>query len=146
MLRGARDVAANPSNMSSLEGFWDKNRDEQDARRSRGSPDDHDETETTTETPQTSYSRTRGMSDAPVMLHRGRSLSTNHPATSIPQFLETFGPLVFPLYRAALLRQRILILGEAPVMTNCHFGTSTIRSLCFLANVSKCIFYLFLPR
>ena len=47
---------------------------------------------------------------------------SNHPASSLPVFLNLFGPLVFPLYRAALLRKRILFVGDAPVEEACHFG------------------------
>ncbi len=42
--------------------------------------------------------------------------------------LDTFGPLVFPIYRAALLRKRILISCHAPVRQMCDFGTSTLIS------------------
>ena len=35
--------------------------------------------------------------------------------------LDTFGPLIFPLYRASLLRKRILLMGSPPVQRNCNF-------------------------
>ncbi|KAI9660538.1 MAG: hypothetical protein M1821_009889 [Bathelium mastoideum] len=50
-----------------------------------------------------------------------QSLHPAHPARSILRFLDTFGPLAFPLYRAALLRKRILILAEPPVRETCNF-------------------------
>jgi hypothetical protein len=37
--------------------------------------------------------------------------------------MDSFGPLIFPLYRAALLRKRILFMGEAPVHGACNYGT-----------------------
>jgi hypothetical protein len=44
----------------------------------------------------------------------------DHPALSIPLLLDSFGPLIFPLHRAALLRKRILFLGSTPVQKNCN--------------------------
>ena len=52
------------------------------------------------------------------------SHSSDHPALAIPAFLDTFGPLAFPLYRAALLRKRILFVGNAPVEQACNFSKS----------------------
>lgn len=49
-------------------------------------------------------------------------MSPHHPALSLPIFLDTFGPLIFPLYKAALLRKRILLVGQAPVELACNFG------------------------
>ena len=49
-------------------------------------------------------------------------LSPEHPALAMHDFLDTFGPLIFPLYRAALLRKRILLLGHPPVQQLCNFG------------------------
>ena len=49
-------------------------------------------------------------------------LSRYHPAWSLTNLLDTFGPLIFPIYRAALLRQRILISGHVPVRETCNFG------------------------
>ena len=74
------------------------------------------------ERPHQGYIRNRGMSDAPAKLGFTQSLSEAHPAKSLPTFLKAFGPLVFPLYRAALLRKRILLVGEAPVHINCNYG------------------------
>jgi hypothetical protein len=51
-----------------------------------------------------------------------QTLQKHHPALSLPDYIEAFGPLVFLLYRAALLRQRILIVGDTPVEENCNFG------------------------
>lgn len=51
-------------------------------------------------------------------------LAPYHPALSLPDFVENFGPLMFPLYRASLLRKRILIVTEAPVQTSCDYGRS----------------------
>jgi len=65
---------------------------------------------------------------------KGRSLSTatavladqilppEHPALSVLEYLDTFGPLVFPLHRLALLRKRILLVKSPPVQLTCDFG------------------------
>ena len=60
-----------------------------------------------------------------------RTLSQHHPATALPILFKLFGPLVFPLYRAALLRKRILLVGEAPVEVNCNlvYAISVLSSI-----------------
>lgn len=69
--------------------------------------------------------RNRAFSDAIVLENSRPALTPFHPASSLPDFVESFGPLIFPLYRAALLRKRILIMAEAPVQTPCNYGIST---------------------
>jgi hypothetical protein len=66
--------------------------------------------------------RNRAFSDAMVLETFRPALTPFHPASSLPDFLECFGPLIFPLYRAALLRKRILFMVEAPVHTPCNYG------------------------
>ncbi|KAJ5970239.1 uncharacterized protein N7479_000157 [Penicillium vulpinum] len=66
-------------------------------------------------------SRNRAFSDAMVLETFRPALTPFHPASSLPDFTECFGPLIFPLYRAALLRKRILFMGEAPVHTSCNY-------------------------
>jgi hypothetical protein len=46
-----------------------------------------------------------------------------HPAYSILGYLDTFGPLVFPLHRIALLRKRVLVITPPPVRGPCEYGT-----------------------
>jgi hypothetical protein len=70
--------------------------------------------------------RNRATSDATPLSSSPQTLSPYHPALSLPEFITTFGPLVFPLYRAALLRKRILIVGEAPVQMPCNFGLARL--------------------
>ncbi|KAL7272022.1 hypothetical protein RUND412_005192 [Rhizina undulata] len=48
-------------------------------------------------------------------------LSPHHPARSLGEFIDVLGPLLFPLYRAALCRKRILIITTAPVERACKF-------------------------
>ncbi|KAJ6043203.1 hypothetical protein N7460_004558 [Penicillium canescens] len=65
--------------------------------------------------------RTRAFSDAMVLETFRPALTPFHPASSLPGLMDCFGPLIFPLYRAALLRKRILFMGEAPVHTACNY-------------------------
>jgi hypothetical protein len=92
------------------------------------------------------HSRNRSASDGTALLPPGHNLSAYHPAWSLPDLLETFGPLIFPIHRAALLRKRILIVVHAPVEETCNFGgsifffqiaanTITVYDLSVLSNI-----------
>ncbi|KAI5291976.1 hypothetical protein KEM55_008188, partial [Ascosphaera atra] len=50
-----------------------------------------------------------------------KTLAPLHPALSLSEFLDQFGPLVFPLYRQALLRKRVLFVGDPPVHSACDY-------------------------
>ncbi|KAK2733619.1 hypothetical protein FQN55_003301 [Onygenales sp. PD_40] len=67
------------------------------------------------------FTRSRALSDATALMSSKQALAPHHPASSLPELIDTFGPLIFPLYRAALLRKRILLVGEAPVEESCNF-------------------------
>ena len=67
--------------------------------------------------------RSRALSDAAGFSFRENVLSDDHPAMSMPEFLDKFGPLAFPVYRAALLRKRVLLVGSAPIQRSCNYGT-----------------------
>ncbi|RUS27379.1 hypothetical protein BC938DRAFT_483337, partial [Jimgerdemannia flammicorona] len=45
-----------------------------------------------------------------------------HPAHRFPEFVRLFGPNVFVLWKAALLKRRIVFLVPAPVERGCYFG------------------------
>lgn len=66
--------------------------------------------------------RSRAFSDAIVLETPRPALTPFHPASSLPDFLDCFGPLLFPLYRAALLRKRVLFMAEVPVHAPCNYG------------------------
>jgi hypothetical protein len=66
--------------------------------------------------------RTRGLSSSIMLSPANQTLSEYHPAHSILDYLDTFGPLAFPLHRAALLRKRILLVTPAPVKLTCEYG------------------------
>lgn len=68
------------------------------------------------------HGRNRSASDGTALLPPGHNLSAYHPAWSLSALLNTFGPLIFPIQRAALLRKRILITTHAPVEEACNFG------------------------
>jgi len=68
------------------------------------------------------HGRLRSASDGAALLPPGNNLSAYHPAWSLLHLLETFGPLIFPIHRAAILRKRILITTHAPVEQTCNFG------------------------
>jgi hypothetical protein len=69
------------------------------------------------------HARNRSASDGAALIPPGHRLSPFHPAWSLTSLLDTFGPLIFPIHRAALLRKRILISCHAPVHEVCNFGT-----------------------
>lgn len=70
--------------------------------------------------------RSRALSDAAGFSARDHRLSPDHPALSMLDFLDTFGPLIFPLYKAALLRKRILLMGSVPIQRSCNFGAKDV--------------------
>jgi len=65
--------------------------------------------------------KTRSLSTATAIV-ADQTLPPSHPALSILKYLDTFGPLVFPLHRAALLRKRILLVKPPPVQLTCNYG------------------------
>ena len=72
--------------------------------------------------PGKAHIRNRSASDGTALIPPGHRLSPFHPAWSLTALLDTFGPLIFPIHRAALLRKRILISCHAPVHEICNFG------------------------
>ncbi|KAI3393328.1 hypothetical protein diail_4461 [Diaporthe ilicicola] len=77
------------------------------------------------------HARNRSASEGAALLPPGHSLSPFHPAWSLNRLLDTFGPLIFPIQRAALLRKRILISTHAPVHEACNF----VYDISILANI-----------
>ncbi|KAI1001038.1 hypothetical protein K3495_g7162 [Podosphaera aphanis] len=68
----------------------------------------------------------------------GKEDSMIDPRWDIASLLETFGPLIFPIHRAALLRKRILIMTCAPVKEtcNCVYGISVLSTISHLSTQS----------
>ncbi|KAL1630290.1 hypothetical protein SLS56_005115 [Neofusicoccum ribis] len=67
------------------------------------------------------YGRSRGLSNVTAFHPTHETLDVAHPALSIIKYIDTFGPLVFPLLRLALLRQRVLFVTPPPVRLACEF-------------------------
>lgn len=58
----------------------------------------------------------------PASTRQDHYLPSSHPATTIHEVFEIFGPLIFPLHRAAILRKRILFLCSPPLKRVCNLG------------------------
>ncbi|KAL8794157.1 MAG: hypothetical protein Q9195_003225 [Heterodermia aff. obscurata] len=124
----ARVLVKNPENTQPLEDFWEQHQvhDEDDPtqkdfevtspsfdknKRNEGQPSPNGQPRT----------RNRAISTAFALAPSGQGVASHHPALSLPSFLDAFGPLIFPLYKAALLRRRILLVGHAPVELTCNY-------------------------
>ncbi|EEH08518.1 conserved hypothetical protein [Histoplasma capsulatum G186AR] len=115
----ARSLADDSDNTEPLSAYWETHQLSEDTV---SPPDSPSGAIASLKTPvRDVYARHRALSDATALLTSKQSLAPYHPALSLPEFLDTFGPLVFQLYRAALLRKRILLVGEAPVEESCNF-------------------------
>lgn len=124
-----RNLAQDPTKTQQLEDFWTENQAHHNSRSPESEPQpaspSFDRVERRQEAAPPSDEpcpRNRALSTTSALVLPGQSLSPYHPARSLPKFLDTFGPLIFPLYRAALLRKRILLVGQAPVELACNFG------------------------
>lgn len=134
----ASQLADDAKQTQLLEEYWEKHqaRDEQNAadttakEPAASAPTTTTTTTTTTQsqpqprTPKRAHLRSRSASDGAALLQPEHKLSNFHPAWSLKKLLDTFGPLIFPIHRAALLRKRILISCHAPVQEINNFGKS----------------------
>ncbi|EHK41440.1 hypothetical protein TRIATDRAFT_173886, partial [Trichoderma atroviride IMI 206040] len=77
------------------------------------------------------HERNSSLTDGVSLFQPEHKLSPYHPAWSLPELLDRFGPLIFPIHRAALLRQRILISCHAPVHEICNF----VYNISILSNI-----------
>ncbi|ROV94420.1 hypothetical protein VSDG_05930 [Cytospora chrysosperma] len=87
------------------------------------------------------HARTRSASEGAALVPPGHGLTPFHPAWSLVKLLDTFGPLIFPIHRAALLRKRLLISTHAPVHETCNF----VYDISILANIPLSVFDLLDP-
>jgi len=92
--------------------------------------DDIEDAQSPTSDPK-KHARSRSVSETRAFVVPGQTLSQFHPALSLGEFMDTFGPLVFPIYRAALARKRILLVGHAPVEMACNF----VYDISILSNI-----------
>ena len=83
----------------------------------------------------TGYRETRSMSTGSAFTPGQHTLAPHHPARNLMEMVSVFGPLIFPVYRAALLRKRILLITEAPVEFACDvvYNLSVLSSLAHAA-------------
>ncbi|KIW70021.1 hypothetical protein PV04_02332 [Phialophora macrospora] len=128
----ARTQIDEPTNTTALEEYWDKY---------RLKPEDHPP-----QTPHDSagdeslqgpngYTKSRSMSTTTTFVSSHHSLTPHHPALTLMDSLKLFGPLIFPLYRAALLRKRILIVTDTPV----EFACNLVYNLSILASIPRTV-------
>jgi DENN domain-containing protein 11 len=70
--------------------------------------------------------KARAFSTATLAMDAKQTLPAFHPALAILDYIDIFGPLIFPLHRAALLRKRILLIASPPLRQTCEFGMSRL--------------------
>lgn len=125
----AAKLAKDASQTKLLEQYWDQHQASADSARKSPVPS----LPASPVQDRRGHKRNRSASDG-AALSAGPSehkLSAYHPAWSLATMLDTLGPLVFPIYRAALLRKRILISSHAPVHQMCDF----VYNLSVLSNI-----------
>ncbi|KAL7792503.1 hypothetical protein V8C37DRAFT_126099 [Trichoderma ceciliae] len=123
----AANLAKNRNQTEILEKYWDSNKAKEGETFSAVN---------TPSSPVPDQSRkTRGrnssLTDGVSLFQPEHKLSPYHPAWSLAELLDRFGPLIFPIHRAALLRQRILISCHAPVHEICNF----VYNISILSNI-----------
>jgi hypothetical protein len=120
----AIDLTKDTENHSAVENYWEKHRQEDlvNIPESPTAPPQSSRYRSAPRPLANSHARNRSMSDAPVVPSMEQSLGPHHPALSLLSLMHLFGPLIFPIYRAALTRKRILLVTQAPVEQSCNFG------------------------
>ncbi|KAM0691065.1 hypothetical protein Q7P36_009836 [Cladosporium allicinum] len=122
----AKAIVKDQEDKKPLEAFWDEHGNVE-GRNGAASP-----TAQRSSVPG-DHKRKRTLSDATGNFAVEEAMPLDHPALSMPMLVATFGPLLFPLYREALLQKRILLLGSAPVQETCNF----VYDLSILSNVPQ---------
>ncbi|KAF4964347.1 hypothetical protein FSARC_7714 [Fusarium sarcochroum] len=128
----AAKLAEDRKNTTILEEYWVANREKSSNgnRRLSGETPVSSPSLNSQPFPRKTHSRNRSASDGASLIPPGNKLSPYHPAWSLTSLLDKFGPLIFPIHRAALLRKRILISCHAPVHEICDFAsTQRLRPL-----------------
>lgn len=123
-----RTLALDSNKVEVLEEYWQEHRvgaDQEEVREPENeSAISNGETgnENEEDLKDTASKQPMAMTESTMLEPAGRDLPPQHPALSTLDLLDTFGPLVFPLYRTLLLRQRILLIHRPPLQQYCHFG------------------------
>ncbi|SMY21257.1 unnamed protein product [Zymoseptoria tritici ST99CH_1A5] len=113
----ARNVVGDVSDTGALESFWTKHKSQDTGDSSTAG----------------SKKRKRAQSEATLagLNNSAEIWPKDHPALAAPEVIDLFGPLLFPLHRAALARQRVLVMGSAPVQDagNVLYMTSVLSTI-----------------
>ncbi|KAG6107533.1 hypothetical protein E4U31_008321 [Claviceps sp. LM219 group G6] len=124
----AAQLAKDRNRIDILERYWDTNKVGHDEDESTQNPAHIPDTPPLEPT---RHGRRRSASDGIALIPHEHKLSPYHPAWSLVNLLDKFGPLIFPIQRAALLRKRILISCHAPVHEVCDF----VYDISILSNI-----------
>jgi hypothetical protein len=119
VLRPCRAQVNSPEDTTALEEYWEQHKLKPNARPSQ-LPEDSSTDDLTRRT--NGYHKARTMSTATTFIAANHALTPHHPALALISSIKLFGPLIFPIYRAALLRKRILIVTDTPVEFACNLG------------------------
>ncbi|KIX92698.1 uncharacterized protein Z520_11550 [Fonsecaea multimorphosa CBS 102226] len=130
LMEFARAHIDNPGDVTALEEYWEKYKLRPEEPSSQAPLDS---TEEGPAPRSNGYPKFRTMSTATTFISPNHALTPHHPALTLIDSIKLFGPLIFPLYRAALLRKRILIVTDAPV----EFCCNLVYNLSILSSVSK---------
>ena len=122
----AQELVQDPSKTQALEDYWQAHQPTQGDVEEGQQESDSQKPRARRPSNASVGSRKRKSLTSSAIATPGAGLSAYHPARSISTLIDTFGPLIYPLYKAALLRKRILIMAEAPVETACSFGRSSL--------------------
>ncbi|EXJ83669.1 hypothetical protein A1O1_07293 [Capronia coronata CBS 617.96] len=136
----ARSQIDNVQDTTALEEYWGKYRLRPDERPEQEQVHSEYPGHSATRQPANGYRKSRSMSTATTFLPSHHTLTPHHPALTLLDSADIFGPLLFPLYRAALLRKRILIVADTPVQSSCNL----VYNMSILSSVSKALLE-FLP-
>lgn len=123
-------MVENTTEIEPLEEFWDAYK--------AGEEGQFDGTDSLVLSPTTSRSGNRGKRALSELTRYGdpeHTLAQSHPARSMLRYMNAFGPLVFPLYKAALMRKRILFITPPPVRLCCEYGMQSPTNVMPYANI-----------
>ena len=133
----ARKLIENISDTSPLEAYWSEH--QLQPSRLPAAPDESTESLSFPKNNANGgYQKFRSMSTASTFTPGIHTLSPHHPAATLMESLDIFGPLIFPLYRFALLRKRILIITDAPV----EFACNIVYNLSILSSIPRSLLQL----
>lgn len=111
--RNYRQLVTYNDNLSPLEEYWDEH---------KAPSDSAGESSEDPISPFTAAQRRVRAISSVSLAPPNQTLAPFHPAHTILEYLDTFGPLLFPLHRAALLRKRILFITPPPMKLTCEYG------------------------